>query len=236
MMQGETNKRSMNWGPTFELSEKALEEFHKCVGGPEVKKQNLFGFLLGTCLGSAIPILAKPFKKISLVFPVFGGIYGFMISNYLSNKECLLQALQTENDSSKFVVMSREHNSSQLEKPFELKRGSQMDIETFQQIDQQEDFSSINAGEYQPNANVDGPEKKMSKGITYDELRQKNRDSYRPGQIKLIRQRVQRSVDSSENQSSQSQDFKSGFNEESDLFPLTSDTGKNKTKYGDIWD
>lgn len=234
MAQDETNKKSLNWEPTFELSDYAMEDYRKCVG--ELVRPDAYGFLFGTFTGSCLTYMMKPLKMVTLIFPIFGGLYGTLITHYFGSRDCFLQALQSDKNSSKFIATPREHKSSQLEEPFELKRGSQMDIETFQQIDQQEDFPSINAAEYQPSANVDEPEKEMSKGITYDELRQKNRDSYRPGQIKLIRQRVQRPVDSSENQSSQSQDIKSGFNEESDLFPLRNSTGKNKTKYGDIWD
>ncbi|KAI4499436.1 hypothetical protein M0802_005332 [Mischocyttarus mexicanus] len=208
------------------LSEETLKEIKNCLDNPDVKSSYLSGILFGTTIGFITPIVIKPLRKFFIICPVIGGIYGSLVARYSATKDCLSQVLGPEmNNLSRFD-----------KKPIEAKRGSQMDIDTFQQIDQHDEFPSINAREYQPNANLDVLEQKISNGTTYDELRQKNRDSYRMGQIRLLKQRAQRPVDSSENQSSQSQDFNTDSNTESDLFPSPSDTGKRKTKYGDIWD
>ncbi|XP_015175986.1 PREDICTED: uncharacterized protein LOC107066155 [Polistes dominula] len=240
MAHNETNK--MDKSPALEspadISDEAIEAFQNCLERPEKQRNNTYGFIIGGILGSTITIVKRPFQISYLIFPMFGGIYGSIITHYMNSRKCALELFSTDPNSSKFVIRPRKHDSSQLGDSSELNRESQMDIETFQQIDQQEDFPSINDREYQSNANVDVEEKKMLTGLTYDELRKQNRDNYQSnllGQRKAIWQK-QMAVNSNKNKSSQSQDFKSGINEESDLFPSASDTGKHKTKYGDIWD
>ncbi|KAL2723883.1 OCAD1 protein [Vespula squamosa] len=221
-----------------EISPETLDEITRCMLGPESRRTTYIGALVGSAIGSIIPFMIEPLKKSFLIFTLVGGIYGSVIARYVHGKDCLSVI---DNRSHDTYRQPRKHKILDVEAPLEresIKKGSSIDIETFQQIDQQDDgFSSVNSREYQPVISTDVPEKKekqISEGITYDELRQRNRDSFQSGNVQ--HKYVKRTVESKEKQSTRNEDFKSEFNTESDLFPMPSGTGNHKTKYGDIWD
>ncbi|XP_043675853.1 uncharacterized protein LOC122632763 isoform X1 [Vespula pensylvanica] len=221
-----------------EIPAETLDEITKCMLGPESKKTTYIGALIGSAIGSVIPFMIEPLKKSFIVFTLVGGIYGSVIARYFHGKDCLSIV---DNHPRNIYRQPRKNKPFEVETPLEresITKGSSIDIEAFQQIDQQDDgFSSVNTREYQPVISADVPEKKekqISEGITYDELRRRNRDSFQSGNVQ--HRYAKRTVDSKESQSTQNQDFKSEFNTESDLFPMPSSTGNHKTKYGDIWD
>ncbi|XP_046827409.1 uncharacterized protein LOC124427963 [Vespa crabro] len=223
--------------PEGKISPEIIDEVTKCIVSAEARKSTYVGALVGSAVGAIIPLMIEPLKKSFIIFTLVGGVYGSVFARYMHSKNCL--SIINNLPHSEYSQLSN-HKSFEVEKPLQresLKRGSSIDIEAFQQIDQQNEFSSVNAHEYQPVINIDESEKKEKKvfeGITYDELRQKNRDSFRSGQVQ--HRYVKRSIDSRENKPTENQDFKSELNIDSDLFPMPSSTGDHKTKYGDIWD